>query len=294
MTSPIFAIHFMAMNTIPTRKSSEHFPGEIARMRYFSEENPHQSPPDLHAHRDEYYVFLLIEEGGGKVLIDFEEREITRKSVFCILPGQVHLPGTDIRGRGWFLAVDCMAVRDEYKEIFEKSVPAGNSINPDEGVMNDLRNCASVIYNRLKSGNGTIGQYILQDLLSSYIGLIAESYQEKFPAITNKRSAIITHEFKSLLSVNYRSMKRPSQYAAAMNISAVYLYEVIKGTTGQNVGDYIRNEIVLQAKRLLFYTSMSIKEIALELGYEDWAYFTRLFTKVSKLSPTQFRKKYLK
>ena len=282
------------MKTIPTRKSSDHFPGEIARMRYFSEENPHQTPPDLHAHRDEYYIFLLIEEGGGKLLIDFEEREITGKSVLCILPGQIHLPGTNIHGRGWFLAVDCIAVRDEYKEIFEKSVPAGNSIKPGEGAMNDLRACATVIFNRLQLGNGNTGQYVLQDLLSCYIGMIAESYQEKFPGAISKRSVVITHEFKSLLAVNYRSMKRPAQYAEIMNISPVYLYEVIKETTGQNVGDSIRNEIVIQAKRLLFYTHMSVKEIALELGYEDWAYFTRLFTKVSKLSPTQFRKKYLK
>jgi len=282
------------MNAIPTRKSSEHFPGEIARMRYFSEEKPHQTPPDLHAHRDEYYIFLLIEEGGGKLLIDFEEREITGKSVLCILPGQVHLPGNDIRGRGWLLAVDCMVVRDEYKEIFERSVPVGNSIKPKEGTMNDLRRCAAVICDRLQSGDGSMGQYVLQDLLSSYIGMIAETYQDKFPLEISKRLAVITHEFKSLLAVNYRSMKRPAQYAEAMNISSVYLYEVIKETTGQNVGDYIRNEIVVQAKRLLFYTHMSVKEIALELGYEDWAYFTRLFTKVSKLSPTQFRKKYLK
>lgn len=285
---------FLPMNTIPTRKTSEHFPGEIARIRYFSEESPHQATSEFHVHRDDYYIFLLIEAGQGKILIDFEEHEITGNSVFCILPGQVHLPGTDIRGRGWFLAVDSMVVRDEYKEIFEKSVPTGNSIKPDEGTINNLRNCAPVIYNRLKSDNRTIGQYILQDLLSSYIGMIAETYQEKLSATTNKRPAVITQKFKSLLSANYRSMKRPSQYAAAMNISAVYLYEVVKETTGQNVGDYIRDEIVLHAKRLLFYTNMSVKEIALELGYDDWAYFTRLFTKVSKLSPTQFRKKYLK
>lgn len=285
---------FIPMKTIPTRKSSEHFPGEIARMRYFSEENPHQTPPDLHAHRDEYYIFLLIEEGGGKLLIDFEEREITGKSVLCILPGQVHLPGTDIRGRGWFLAVDSMVVRDEYKEIFERFVAAGNCMKPGEERINDLRSCAAVIYNRLQSDNGNTGEYILRDLLSSYIGMIAEMYEERFPLVISKRLGVITHEFKLLLSANYRSMKRPAQYAAAMNISSVYLYEVIKETTGQNVGDYIRNEIVIQAKRLLFYTDMSVKEIALELGYEDWTYFTRLFTKVSKLSPTQFRGKYLK
>lgn len=281
------------MNNIPTRKTSEHFPGAIARMKYFSEENPYQAPSGLHAHRDDYYIFLLIEEGHGRLLIDFEEREITGKSVFCILPGQVHLPGTGIGGHGWFLAVDRMVVRDEYKELFERYASVGSAICLNEDVMSDMANCASLIYNRLVSGNKNTIQYIIQDLLSSYIGMIAETYLEKFPATINNRLAVITHKFKSLLSANYHLMKRPSEYASAMNISPVYLYESVKKTTGQSVGDYIHNEIVLQAKRLLFYTNMSVKEIALELGYEDSAYFTRLFTKIAKESPMQFRKKYL-
>jgi YesN/AraC family two-component response regulator len=79
-----------------------------------------------------------------------------------------------------------------------------------------------------------------------------------------------------------------------LNISPVYLNEAVRKTTGMNVRQCIQNEIITQAKRLLFYTRMSVKEIAIELGYEDYAYFTRLFTKVSALSPVQFRKKYLK
>ena len=44
---------------------------------------------------------------------------------------------------------------------------------------------------------------------------------------------------------------------------------------------------------MLLYTSLNIKEIAINLGFDDYAYFTRLFTKVTGLSPTSYRKKYL-
>ncbi len=280
------------MNNIPTRKTSEHFQGQIAHMRYISSEE--QMPSDTSAHRDDYYIFLLIEEGEGKVLIDFEEREIVAGSVFCILPDQVHLPVGGVNARGWFLAVDSMAVRDEYKETVEKSAVTGNNVKLDEDTLNDLKNCASLIYKRHQTAGGDTGSPVLRDLLSSYIGMIAEICRKECPVPINKRSAIITREFKSLLSGRYRYMKRPSEYAAGLNISPVYLYEAVKETTGQSVGDYIRSEIVLQAKRLLFYTHKSVKEIALDLGYEDWAYFTRLFTRTAGMSPTQFRKKYLK
>lgn len=280
------------MNDIPTRKTSEYFQGEIAHMRYISMED--QMSSRVHIHRDDYYIFLLIEEGQGKVLIDFEEREIIGNCILSILPGQVHFSDGNVSARGWFLAVDSMIVKEEYKEIFEKSTVVGSCMELNKDVINELKNCASVINKRLKRDKKNIEQLIISDLLSSYIGMFAEIYQKELPDSINKRSAEITGEFKALLSANYRSMKQPFQYASELNISSVYLYEAVKQTTGQSVGGYIRNEIVIQAKRMLFYTNMSVKEIALELGYDDWAYFTRMFTKAVKLSPTQFRKKYLK
>ena len=74
-----------------------------------------------------------------------------------------------------------------------------------------------------------------------------------------------------------------------MNISPVYLNEIVKDITGQSSGQYIKNEIVLLAKRELFHTSDSIKEIAYRLGFTDSAYFTRLFTDVAGVSPGKFR-----
>jgi AraC-like DNA-binding protein len=89
-------------------------------------------------------------------------------------------------------------------------------------------------------------------------------------------------------------LKRPSEYASELNLSPAYLNEAVKKMTELSVSDCIRNEIVLQAKRLLFYTHQSVKEIACSLGYDDYSYFTRLFTKSAGVSPTQFRKNYRK
>ena len=163
-----------------------------------------------------------------------------------------------------------------------------------DDTITDLKNCVSMIYRRMKSEKQKTGQHIINDLISSYIGMIAEVYQKGFEVALDNRHTTITFQFKSLLSTSYRSMKRASEYASRLNLSPVYLNEAVKKATGLTVGEHIRNEIVIHAKRLLFYTDLTIKEIALELGYEDWAYFTRLFTKASGLPPSQFRKQYLK
>ena len=248
-----------------------------------------------YAHRDDYYIFVFVEKGSAKFLIDFEEYQMRENTVHCILPGQVHLP-SDSYGdvNCWFLMVDSMFVADEYKEIFERKSLIKNEETLNDNIVNDLKSCLAILYRRMKSEEDSVDSTIVHSLLSSYIGMIAEVYQSGLPVITASRPAAITAQFKSLLSANFQSLKSPSGYAAKLNVSEVYLNEVVKKSTGLSVSDNIRSEIVLQAKRLLFYTDMTVKEVALMLGYEDWAYFTRLFTKATKLSPTQFRQKYLK
>ncbi|HBB00525.1 MAG: hypothetical protein A2W86_08610 [Bacteroidetes bacterium GWD2_45_23] len=73
------------MDSIPIHKTAELFRGEVAQMRYISEEE--KSSVNAQAHRDDYYIFLLVEKGKGTVLIDFEEREIAGNNIYCILPG---------------------------------------------------------------------------------------------------------------------------------------------------------------------------------------------------------------
>lgn len=285
------------MIKIPTHKKSEVFHGEIAFVKYVSE-STHlpEAPVGNYAHKDDYYVFLFIEKGKGELLIDFEKYELEGSTVRCILPGQVHFPAKQINenGCGWILGVDPILVKEEYKETFEKASLIKSNIHLNENTVNDLKYSASVIHQRLKPGKSHIEESITHDLISYFIGVIAEVYYNGLPASANNRHATITYQFKSLLSTNYRSLKSPSKYASKLNLSPIYLNEAVKKHTGLTVTECIQNEIIIQAKRLLFYTDMSVKEIASELGYEDWAYFSRLFTKVALLSPTQFRKKYFK
>lgn len=281
------------MNKIPTHKISEKLDGEMAKLKYMSRDS-HALDID-YAHRDDYYIFFFIEKGNAKLLIDFQEYDIKENSVYYILPGQVHLLADhNIDASAWVLIVDSSLVKDEYKEIFEKGSLFKNKTELNETTINDLQCCISILQRRLNSERQPIGRNILHHLLSSYIGMIAEVYQKGFPIQANKRKAIITYQFKSLLFANYKSLKSPSEYAAKMNITPIYLNEAVKETTGLTVSECIRNEVVIRAKRLLFHTNLSVKEIALELGYEDWAYFTRMFSKASLLSPTQFRTKHLK
>ena len=109
----------------------------------------------------------------------------------------------------------------------------------------------------------------------------------------SRRHVEITLAFKELLSSEKQINREVSHYAESLHISSVYLNEVVKSVTGVSVSRYIQNELILQAKRMLAYTSLTIREISNHLGIDDYTYFTRLFTKAVGVSPTCYRKKYL-
>lgn len=121
--------------------------------------------------------------------------------------------------------------------------------------------------------------------------LISQFLNQNKSENTLSRFEIVAKPFKQLLETNYRISKRPSDYAEKLNISTSYLNECIKNTTGYSVSQYIQDRIILEAKRLLYHTDKSVKEIAFELGYADYPYFTRLFSKVAGMSALSFRNK---
>jgi AraC-like DNA-binding protein len=108
------------------------------------------------------------------------------------------------------------------------------------------------------------------------------------------RQAELTNRFKSLLAEEARTIKSPASYADRLNVSASYLNEVIKKKTGFPVSYWIQQEVILEAKRLLYYTQLNVKEIAHTLGYEDHSYFSRLFRKTTGNSAIAFRDRYRK
>jgi len=286
------------MNSIPVHKLDEIFEGEPAALiRYTDSEQPSRPLHTGYAHRDDYYIFFFLEESNGclKMLIDFEEYEMRPGNVQYILPGQVHVPVGSITGNGWALIVDGMLIKSEYKEAFEKAAFNRHNIIPSPNEANDMHHCLTVLKRRMnRTEKNGIERHIIHDLVSSYLGIFANICSKRVSGAASQRLLAITAQFRSLLSENYISVKSPSRYAEIMHLSPIYLNEAIKKNTGLTVSESIRAEVVLQAKRLLYHTDMPIKEIALKLGYNDWAYFTRLFTKTEGITPTRFRSRHLK
>lgn len=107
------------------------------------------------------------------------------------------------------------------------------------------------------------------------------------------RAVDLALAFRELLDRERLLPGGPARYAAELHVSPGYLNEAVRSVAGESVGSCIRNEQILRARRLLIHTSLDIREIAFELGFEDAAYFSRLFTKRTGTSPSAFRRQYL-
>jgi AraC family transcriptional regulator, transcriptional activator of pobA len=99
-------------------------------------------------------------------------------------------------------------------------------------------------------------------------------------------------KFSQLVEKNYKTHHTVSDYADMLFVTPKTLSKKIGLLTNDSPNDIIKDRIILESKRLLAHTSLTVKEIAHSLNYEDDAYFVRFFTKHTGMSPTSFRKQF--
>lgn len=102
----------------------------------------------------------------------------------------------------------------------------------------------------------------------------------------------VFRDFSRHLEIHFREKHNVADYADLLHIAPKTLTHKFKSLHLESPNQFIINRILLEAKRLLFYTDKPVKEIAYDLGYEDPAYFNRLFTNKIGSTPTNFKKNY--
>lgn len=102
----------------------------------------------------------------------------------------------------------------------------------------------------------------------------------------------IFRDFSRLLEIHFREKHNVADYAELLHMAPKTLTHKFKNLNLESPNQFIINRILLEAKRLLFYTDKPVKEIAYDLGYEDPAYFNRLFTNKTGNTPANFKKNY--
>lgn len=252
--------------------------------------------PITYAHQDDYYIIGLVEEGRGRCMIDFKDITVSQGDLFLIQPRQVHRFVDSERAKGWILFAESSFVGYKAKHISDRFQLFASSVKTDERRINELKHIASILTARIGDITDELKKDTIRKLAEAYINVVAESIQEIGLQQTkySPRHIEIVLSFFKLLTEHISISRTPSYYASLLHISPVYLNEIVKEITGFNTTSYIRNELILQAKRLLVHTDLAIKEISNRLGIDDYAYFSRVFAQTTGTSPSEFRQKNLR
>ena len=237
-----------------------------------------------YSHRDDYYMIGMIVSGNLDCRIDFQSYAVSRPSIIILTPGQVHQFVVENDITGCVLAVDPRLLDEKLLHRLDQLRSFHSPVYEAE----DYADFAALCRLISRQKNTSVGI----NLVKAAVEIIIDSITSRTPtaeSLTDRRHQLMLG-FRELLNENITKQRRPGFYASLLNISTVYLNEIVQFVAGQSASDYIKNEIILLAKRELFYTSDSIKEISHRLGFTDNAYFSRLFTETVGMSPNAFRR----
>jgi AraC family transcriptional activator of pobA len=103
------------------------------------------------------------------------------------------------------------------------------------------------------------------------------------------RAAMHLARYRTLVDASFRSQPSLAALAQQLGITPTQLNRVCRQLTGRSALALLHARVMLEAQRDLAYTTLSVKQIALGLGFGDAGYFTRFFQRLSGRTPTQWR-----
>ncbi|WP_160142125.1 helix-turn-helix domain-containing protein [Pigmentiphaga humi] len=133
---------------------------------------------------------------------------------------------------------------------------------------------------------------LLESMLATVLALLARkiaTQASQAPGRRTPRAAAHLHRFRTLLNRHFREQRDIAHYAGRLGITATQLNRICREELGLSALGVINGRLLAEARRDLAYSSLSVKEIALTLGFSDPGYFSRFFAKHAGMSPSGFR-----
>ena len=256
-------------------------------------------------HRHNFYTIIWVKEGTGIHMIDFTSYEMKPGRLFFLSPGQVHqvVSHTEPLGLVLMFTGDFLCkynINNDFLKALSLFDPGNTSLPLDikdgEEMMLELagKEIVAVFNSEINKGKVNCERF-KNEAVASWLKIFMIECHKHIPADNNSNTQYTQTEksvvgnFKDLLEENFSKWHQVSHYATELSITADYLNNVLKDSTGINAKEMIQRRIVLEAKRLGVNTSFSSKEIAYTLGFRDPAHFYLFYKSVTGENFTDFR-----
>jgi AraC-like DNA-binding protein len=252
-----------------------------------------------HIQRLNYYSIIWIRKGNGKAKVDFSEFDFNENMLFSFAPYQPFMLTSKKEMEGMVLNFhpDFFCIHKHHKEVACNGVLFNNVyqlpfILVDATASNTFSNLIEQM--KIEMQNPDLAQY---ELLVSYLKIFlitasrlktAQQPEAKQVVLDNEEPFIL-HTLKEAIERDFKIKHSASDYADTLNISAKALAKITKTHFNKTLTELISERIIIEAKRELYLTSKTVKQIAYELGYNDEFYFSRFFKANADVSPQLYR-----
>ncbi|MFZ4058091.1 MAG: helix-turn-helix domain-containing protein [Ferruginibacter sp.] len=253
-------------------------------------------------HRTNFYHIFLFEKCHPTHLVDFESIKIEPYSLLFIDKDRVHQFDQLLKYDGFVLIFteDFFCTSETDTKFLRTSILFNDlvhkpTIKLTKTAFEKYTNICESITEELNLPADNTKHILLKNLLHNFL-LFADREKRKQGFTEIKRGADLDYTllFRDLLENNYTILKSVTDYAKLICISEKRLGQATTKILGKSPKEIINDRILLETKRLLVHTHLSIKEIGQELGFEDPAYFVRYFKKNTMYTPVEFRENLLK
>jgi AraC family transcriptional activator of pobA len=254
---------------------------------------PKRAANFLIPHRKDYYLFVFVKNGNSRHWIDFTPYTLKPNTFYFTVPHQVHLKEQSEPLEG---ILACFT--EEFLQLEENSMLTQLPIiqNPDNGhelslQPQDVEFVEDMMLKMLTEFNA--GHDWRNQMLQAYLRVLliylSRLYTEQFDTKRLLPDRVLLKKFRGLIEDNYLGLHHVAAYAEVLNITPGYLNDVVKQQSGKTAIVHIHERLIVESKRKLMHTGLSVKQIAYELGFEDAAYFNRFFKRITNTTPVGYR-----
>jgi AraC-like DNA-binding protein len=248
------------------------------------------------------YIKILYLPAGYKLRVDFACYDTLLPTLFFISPNQyleIEAAGED---SGYFIFYNrnfyCIQIHDQ--EVACDGLLFNNIKNMPKVELSDAENAflGGLFKEMIQEFN--LNDSSLEEMVRTYLKqlLIRATRSWKRQHLTNEvtdqqSDLEFFRKFTRLVDEHYKSKHTVADYADFLCMAPKTITHKFNRLRLPQPNEVIKNRIILEAKRLLVHTSLTAKEIAYDLGYNDPAYFSRLFQSKTGESPSSFRINFL-
>lgn len=244
-------------------------------------------------HRKAYYLLVFVKHNRGRHWVDMTPYERKDNTLYFSTPNQILVKeaptpfwGTRLTFTSEFLALQQNASLRELPLI--QNPQNGHELlltTADGAFVEEVLTKIEDEYNR----PGEWQHRMLTAYLTVLLTYLSRLYTEQFTNAEPSAGKLLLKTYQAKIEEHFRELHEVGAYAALLHISAGHLSEVVKAQSGKPAIKHIHERLVLEARRLLFYTQNSLKEIAFNLGFSEASYFNRFFKREIGLTPAEYR-----